>query len=304
MVHNYGVLGIPPYDFEKTLQQSGFHDKSFIFVILNHYPDLTQLYSQSTNTLFLQWCDRQNVQLDDDHLTFDSIFTDSSRHRNHDRLPSADRQSHTSRQPAHPHPQLQRQSTQTQQEQEPRRAQRHQSQQPQAPHRHQTREAPHRETINPSDYASHIISSLLTPFLNGGHLDITIDDDTDATNLNTSELLNMFRGMQGFFDFDNVPVTLNEDLFNSLPQKKYSEVIENYKSTHQDEQPYTICPITREQFDTDSLVVVLECGHYFSLDGIRTWLLEHSTKCPCCNKDVRESFDDQDDQDDQDDTTQ
>jgi hypothetical protein len=301
---------MPPYDFEKTLQQSGFHDKSFIFVILNHYPDLTQLYGQSTNTLFLQWCDRQNGQLDDDHLTFDSIFTDSSRHRNHNRL-SADRQSHNSHQPSHAQPQLQRQPVQTQQEQEPRRTHHHQSQQQQqqqAQNRRQTREPPQRETINASDYASHIISSLLTPFLNGGHLDITIDDDTDATNLNASELLNMFRGMQGFFDFDNVPVTLNEDLFNSLPQKKYSDVIENYKLTHQDEQPYTICPITREQFEGDSLVVVLECGHYFSVEGIKTWLLEHSTKCPCCNKDVRESFEnpeDQDqDEDDQDDVTQ
>ena len=66
--------------------------------------------------------------------------------------------------------------------------------------------------------------------------------------------------------------------------------MENYILTHHNERPYITCPITRESFTDDTLVIVLGCGHYFSVDGIKPWLSDESTKCPCCNADVRDTL--------------
>jgi hypothetical protein len=85
---------------------------------------------------------------------------------------------------------------------------------------------------------------------------------------------------------EDIPVTLNNDQFNQLKKKKYCEVF----AEHTGDTPYNSCPITRDQFSDETTVVILWCGHYFSEEGIKRWLTTESTKCPCCNADVRDTL--------------
>ncbi len=94
--------------------------------------------------------------------------------------------------------------------------------------------------------------------------------------------------INNFMDLENVPVTLTEQQIDLLHVKKYKDIVESYKLSHLDENPYDRCPITKELFEDNTDVIILDCGHYFAIEGIQTWLVDHSTKCPCCNSDVRD----------------
>lgn len=48
---------------------------------------------------------------------------------------------------------------------------------------------------------------------------------------------------------------------------------------------YEACPITQEDFEDDSKVIMLPCDHYFHPTGIKEWLRK-STKCPMCRYDL------------------
>ena len=77
MVHNESVIGVSPYSFEAKIYTTDLHENSIIFVILNHYPEVTLLYSHSTLELYEQWICRHNTHLDHNRLIFDPI---SQRH--------------------------------------------------------------------------------------------------------------------------------------------------------------------------------------------------------------------------------
>lgn len=324
MVCNGSILGMEPLSFEKNLSSTGLSEKSLIFVILNHYPELTQLYCNSTHDLYQQWNNRQHLQLDDSHIKYDAILE-----RNH----NARHQSQPIRRdPPQPSEYDNRNVTSTETRRyiyTRRRSPSEHSSSERSPSERQppsnntssnmraesrtTAPAPLRMNSsssrtnsrvnshpnsrnNASEYAAHVVSSFLTPFLNNAQFNITIDDDDDDDDpdMHTTNMVNFFNlltrngGLSNLFD--NVPVTLSNEQYNILQKKKYKDVIDLYKTTHQNEQPYNTCPITREQFDDDTDVVILGCGHYFSEDGIKPWLSEQSTKCPCCNADVRESL--------------
>jgi E3 ubiquitin-protein ligase RNF115/126 len=55
---------------------------------------------------------------------------------------------------------------------------------------------------------------------------------------------------------------------------RYSDITNNHRT-------YDACPITREPFATDERVLMLQCNHYFSENGLNRWLALHST-CPVC----------------------
>jgi len=55
---------------------------------------------------------------------------------------------------------------------------------------------------------------------------------------------------------------------------RYSDISNNHRT-------YDACPITREPFATDERVLMLQCHHYFSENGLNQWLVSHST-CPVC----------------------
>ena len=45
---------------------------------------------------------------------------------------------------------------------------------------------------------------------------------------------------------------------------------------------YTICPISLEQLNNDTIICELPCGHYFVESNIKEWLLTRSNACPTC----------------------
>ena len=61
---------------------------------------------------------------------------------------------------------------------------------------------------------------------------------------------------------------------NNTIGMRYSDITNNHRT-------YDACPITREPFATDELVLMLQCNHYFSENGLNRWLVSHST-CPVC----------------------
>ena len=51
------------------------------------------------------------------------------------------------------------------------------------------------------------------------------------------------------------------------------------------ERLYSTCPISHTVFQVHTPVRVLECGHYFTRDGIDEWF-ERSNRCPLCRGDT------------------
>jgi hypothetical protein len=89
------------------------------------------------------------------------------------------------------------------------------------------------------------------------------------------------------YEQSDVAVTLTPEQYQQMERTQFKDVALMYTETHNGEQPYTECPITREKFTDDSEVIVLTCGHYFFENGIKPWLLNSSTMCPCCKMDLR-----------------
>src|SRR5207253_5998231 len=74
MYYNNLSLGQDPLNFEKSLVHAGFYNNCMIFVILNHYPALTELYCQTTHQKYQQWLNRDQYRLDANHLQFDPVL--------------------------------------------------------------------------------------------------------------------------------------------------------------------------------------------------------------------------------------
>jgi hypothetical protein len=107
--------------------------------------------------------------------------------------------------------------------------------------------------------------------------------------------------------FNEIDVSLNSlsgitNLFNSLSQttrperaeRSTSERAVSDVSSNITYKPFCelviqneiICPITQEQFHSDDIVALLECGHYFKKDAFLSWSVR-SRSCPSCRAQFR-----------------
>lgn len=74
-------------------------------------------------------------------------------------------------------------------------------------------------------------------------------------------------------DLEDVKVTLTKEQFDSLENNNL---------------PYDKdCNICIESLDNNTFKTKLSCNHIYHTECIKTWLLNSSTKCPCCRTDVR-----------------
>ena len=67
------------------------------------------------------------------------------------------------------------------------------------------------------------------------------------------------------------------DASSNITYKPFSEIVV---------QNEIICPITQEQFHSDDIVALLECGHYFKKDAFLSWSVR-SRSCPSCRAQFR-----------------
>ena len=99
--------------------------------------------------------------------------------------------------------------------------------------------------------------------------------------------------------FNEVDLSLNSlsgitNLFNSISQTSRSQRSASDISSNITYKPFQelvvqneiICPITQEQFHSDDIVALLECGHYFKKDAFLTWSIR-SRSCPSCRAQFR-----------------
>lgn len=102
--------------------------------------------------------------------------------------------------------------------------------------------------------------------------------------------------------FNELDLSLNSlsgitNLFNSLsqttrPERSERSVLDS--SSNITYKPFSelivqneiICPITQEQFHSDDVVALLECGHYFKKDAFLSWSVR-SRSCPSCRAQFR-----------------
>lgn len=77
-----------------------------------------------------------------------------------------------------------------------------------------------------------------------------------------------------------VPVVPTEQqISNATESILYSTIVD---------PAYTSCPISYEDFNTNSSVLrILHCGHYFEPDSLRTWF-RSNVRCPICRYDIRD----------------
>ena len=101
--------------------------------------------------------------------------------------------------------------------------------------------------------------------------------------------------------FNEIDISLNSlsgitNLFNSISQTSRGERsrIPSDISSNITYKPFSelvvqneiICPITQEQFHSDDIVALLECGHYFKKDAFLSWSVR-SRSCPSCRAQFR-----------------
>ena len=107
---------------------------------------------------------------------------------------------------------------------------------------------------------SNLIQSYLNRYIN------------NVTNIIREEF-NFFQNNQ-----EDVPIILHLDEFYKFPTGKYKDLKEKYNIK------INQCGITLEDFQDDSKIVVLPCGHPFMKEEIFKWLTENSNRCPICRK--------------------
>lgn len=87
-----------------------------------------------------------------------------------------------------------------------------------------------------------------------------------------------YRSTQDFLE-SRVNMVAPEEEVDKFKIVTYSEIKNN------DEYPkLTKCNITLEEFEDDCQVMILPCKHYYMIEPLKKWLLEHSNKCPMCRK--------------------
>ena len=105
---------------------------------------------------------------------------------------------------------------------------------------------------------------------------ITIGDNFRITGLNFLEDCFANQNVELFIGHNYVghPIYIPQQIFNDL---KYGEIKDTLKyKTNQ-------CMISYEEFDDDSEVVVLQCGHVLSLESLNQ-LIKIQKICPLCRQ--------------------
>lgn len=74
MIHQNQILGLPPLNFGLPLKSCGFAPISLIFIVLNHFPDISNHYGFSTSPILDQWLAQQTSSIDDSHIFYDPIL--------------------------------------------------------------------------------------------------------------------------------------------------------------------------------------------------------------------------------------
>lgn len=108
---------------------------------------------------------------------------------------------------------------------------------------------------------TNIVNLLNNVFTNNNTIDIDISGSYINRNTRVNNLI------------------LNDGTLNStyLTEMKYSDL--SYCI-------YTTCPITREPFEADTPIVIINaCGHYFKKNAIIPWMRQ-SECCPYCRKNI------------------
>jgi hypothetical protein len=76
MIHNANVLGIHPYCFNKMTNYTDISNNSIIYLVLNHYPLVNELFSiNSLQLKYHMWLTSQTSQIREQILIFDPIFS-------------------------------------------------------------------------------------------------------------------------------------------------------------------------------------------------------------------------------------
>jgi hypothetical protein len=82
-----------------------------------------------------------------------------------------------------------------------------------------------------------------------------------------------------------VPTTASRNIANNGNRTNNSSngttIAMRYSDIANIHRTYDACPITREPFADDERVLMLQCNHYFSENGLTRWLISHNT-CPIC----------------------
>lgn len=113
---------------------------------------------------------------------------------------------------------------------------------------------------------------------NGINLIGTFNIPFASFNLNNI-LTSMMNQIQNEFmnhNQDEVMLPLTNDALNNLVEKKYSEIENNDK--------FPECSICREKFESDMIVKILPCNHWFHKECITEWLTKYHHKCPLCRQ--------------------
>jgi hypothetical protein len=171
MVHDGEILGSNNLSFDNYINNSNIHNKSLIFVIINHYPLLSGRLTNLFHMHYQTWLSRRLININRSMLTYDPVFT------------------------------------------------------------------------NDNDEFSNI--------------EVIIYSGDENTNTNTN--------------------VLTDSQFSQLCVKKFIDI-----KNMENELIWDICPITHENFSDDSDIVILQCGHFFSYNAIKTWLTQNNAICPYC----------------------
>jgi len=82
-------------------------------------------------------------------------------------------------------------------------------------------------------------------------------------------------------EMTDVKVVLNDDEIVKCRKCTFKDIKDDDTITIVDK-----CNFTLEEFQDDSEIVCLPCGHYFMSNEITEWLTNHSHKCPVCRKEA------------------
>lgn len=103
---------------------------------------------------------------------------------------------------------------------------------------------------------------------------------------NRAERIN--RAARIFTDTYNNTQSFLESRVNIVATKKdinKFKIVKFLEIKDDDEFPkLTKCNITLDDFEDDSEVMILPCKHFYLVEPLKKWLLEHSNKCPMCRK--------------------
>lgn len=294
MIHELQILGLGNAIFDKTIEEIGIHQNSLIYLILNHFPEITRAFGQTTHRIYQQWLRRDQVSLSlGTNIIYDPVIHQNTHNINNDNNMNNNRMGINNRS-------MNRDGDINSRN---------------GDINSRNGDINSRNGDISSSRNGNINSR--NGYINGRNENISSRNGNDPENNSSEHFIAWLETQQHTEQprtrafvmgqvrqlgdnvinqllmrvFDRVEPDqegniMPSDQIDQLQVIKYSEVVQNYQKSHPNEQPYDHCPITHEAFDNDTQVVVLSCGHYFS-DNIKTWLSQYSAQCPCCRRDLR-----------------